>query len=151
MTVHQIPCAFLGHSGDLLSLGGSLMDVISLGLRAAHYQALSLQPGDDNLIIRHRFHVPLQSPDVVKPHFLRRTIHKRHVDGQTVPIQANPRRVVIPFAKVGWILPLPPIFRRRRRITVCPGAAFFSFVFTAYRIGTIPGAVGNHRDIRGVF
>ena len=116
--------------------------------RVAHHQALSTQPGDDNLIIRHGLRVPLKGPDVVKPHFSRRTVHKSHVDTPAVPVEANPCHVVIPFTKVGWVLLLPLVFSGRRRITVCPGAALFSFVFTAYRIGAVPGTVRNHRDLR---
>ena len=116
--------------------------------RAAHHQALSPHPRDDNLIIRHGLRVPLKSPDVVKPHFSRRTIHKGHVDAPAVPVEANPCRVVVPFTKVGWVMLLPPIFSGSRRITVCPGAALFSFVFTAYRIGAVPGTIRNHRDLR---
>ena len=112
-----------------------------------HQQALSIEPGDDNIIIGHGFGVPLKSPDVVKPHFSRRAIHKSHVDSPAVSVETNPCGVVTPLAKVGRVLPLPPIFDGRRRITVCPWAAFFGFIFTAYRIGAIPGAVRNHRDL----
>ena len=118
--------------------------------REGHHQELSSEPGDDNIIIGHGFRVPLKSPDVVKPHFSRRAVHKSHVDSPAMSIEANPCRVVIPFTKICWVLLFPPIYSGRRRITVCPGTALFSFIFTAYRIGTIPGAVRNHRNLRRV-
>ena len=114
----------------------------------AHHQALSPQPGDFNLIIGHGIRVPLKSPDVVKPHFSRGTVHESHVDALAVPVEAYPCCVVAPLAKVDWVLRLPPIFSGRRRIAVCPGTAVFSFVVFACRIGAVPGTVGNHWDLR---
>ena len=73
----------------------------------------------------------------------RRAIEKRFTE-------ANPCRVAAPLTKVDWVLRLPPIIRGRRRIAVCPGGAVFSFVVSAYRIGAVPGTIGNHGDLRCV-
>ena len=115
-----------------------------------HHRALSSQPGDFNLIIGHGIRVPLESPDVVKPHFPRGTVHESHVDTLAVPVEAYACSVVAPLTKVDRILRLPPILSGRRRIAVRPGVAVFGSVVSAYRIGAVPGAIRNHRNLRCV-
>ncbi len=47
---------------------------------------LSRQPGDNNIIVGLSITVPSQRPQLVQSDLPRRTVHKAHVDGPTVPV-----------------------------------------------------------------